>query len=268
MNYFKLTTTTQDVLDKIKEAEKQQRFSEHLDPIDYSNCEPVDETFCYIETGRKKIKQTLQNRLIVGPFSWFVNQFLLHTTIEGRQHLRGIPNAVLICNHVNKLDALVVRHALNGHRLKIMVGDFNNQKGKLGDYMRACGIMPFSMNRGAFNNFNKAVAYYLKHRTYILFFPERSEWWCYEKPRPYMDGAFHYAVKNGVPVIPFFITFTKTGKFDENGIEKRRFHLHILEPVYADASLSEHENMERLKEKSYAECQAQYEHFYHKKINE
>ena len=262
MNYFELITTTPDVLEKIKQAEKERRFWEHLDPIDYSNCYPVDENFAYIPTGTRLLKQKLQYSFLVRPFSLFVNIFLLKTTVTGRENLNHVKNAVVTCNHVNKLDALVVRYAMHNHDMKIMVGDFNNQKGKLGEYMRASGILPFSNNRKAFQNFNNALEYYLKNKTYVLFFPERSEWWCYEKPRPLMDGAFHYAVKNHVPVIPTFITFTKRKKRDENGIEMRQFHIHILNPIYPDENLSVHENILMMKEKNFAEWQKTYEKFY------
>lgn len=264
MNYFGLTTTTKDVLKKIEQAEKEERFSEHLDPIDYTNCYPVDKNFPYIPSGKLLIKQKLQCFFIVNPFSWLVNCFILKTKVTGYENIKNVKNAVITCNHVNKLDALVVRYAMRDHDMKIMVGDFNNQKGKLGDYMRAYGIMPFSTDRNALKNFNQAVSYYLKKKTYVLFFPERSEWWCYEKPRPLMDGAFHYAVKNNVPVIPTFITFTKTGKYDANGIETRKFHVNILKPIYPQRDLSDHKNIVKMKEQNSLEWKESYEEFYGK----
>ena len=82
-----------------------------------------------------------------------------------------------------------------------------------------------------------------------------------------MDGAFHYAVKNKVPVIPLFITFTKLGKKDKNGIEQRRFHVHILEPIYADSTLSNAENVKMMKEKNMQLWIQKYEEFYKKKYD-
>lgn len=268
MNYFSLTTTTPDVLDKIEEAEKAGKFNEHLDPIDYNNCYPVDEQFPYVPHGLVKLRYGVLNFFVVRPFKFIVNHQILKTKVYGRGHLGNIKNAVVTCNHVNKLDAVAAEYAVrNHHAFKTMVGDFNNQKGKLGDYMRAFGVLPFSPKPGALRAFNHAVEYYLRHKTYILFFPERAEWWCYEKPRPIMDGAFHYAVKNKVPVIPLFITFTKLGKKDINGIEQRRFHVHILEPIYADSTLSNAENVKMMKEKNMQLWIQKYEEFYKKKYD-
>jgi 1-acyl-sn-glycerol-3-phosphate acyltransferase len=266
MNYFSLTKTTPDVLQKIEESERKGIFSEHLDPIDYSNALPVDENFNYILKGHQRRKYTREDWLIVKPFSYIVNKHFLKTRVTGRKNIRGIKGAIVTCNHVNKLDALACMHALKGRKFKVTVADFNNQKGRLGDYMRAAGIMPFSSSMSAMRNFNKSLSYFLKKGTYILFFPERSEWWCYEKPRPYMDGAYHYAIVNKVPVIPIFITFNKTGKYYDNGIEKRQFIVNILEPIYPDFSLPKKENVEYMKKRNYELCKKKYEEFYGKKL--
>lgn len=266
MNYFSLSKTTPEVLDKIQKSEQDGTFSEHLDPIDYANCYPVDGNFKYICKGHQKRKYARVNFCIVKPYSYIVNKYILKTKVVGRRNLHGIKNAIVTCNHVNKLDAIAVMHALKGHKVRITVADFNNQKGKLGDYMRAAGIMPMCSNLSAMKNFNRSMNILLKKGNYVLFFPERSEWWCYEKPRPYMDGAYHYAIMNNVPVIPIFITFERTGKYYDNGIEKRKFIVNIMEPIYADPNLTKHENIAKMKAKNFEMCKNKYEEFYGKKL--
>lgn len=266
MNYFNLAKTTPDVLEKIEAAERKGLFSEHLDPIDYNNCNPVDENYHYIWNGRERCKYALLNFFIVRPYSWIVNQFILKTCVKGQENLRGLPAAVVTCNHVNKLDAVAVKHAFGGRKMKIMVADFNNQKGPLGDFMRTAGTMPFSAGLGVMRNFNKAVSHYLNHKTFMLFFPERAEWWCYEKPRPYMDGAYHYALSNKVPVVPVFITFKKLGRRDRNGIERRQFVVHIMEPIYPDWTKTKKENIQTMKEQNFELCKKKYEEFYGRKL--
>lgn len=266
MNYFDLCKTTPDVLEKIEAAEKKGLFSEHLDPIDYSNCNPVEEDYPFIFKGRERLKYFLLNFFVVRPYSFIVNRCILKTRVLGRENLRGLASAVVTCNHVNKLDAVAVKHAFRGRKMKITVADFNNQKGALGNFMRAAGTFPFSPNHGAMRSFNRAITHYLCHRTFVLFFPERAEWWCYEKPRPYMDGAYHYAFHNRVPVVPVFITFKKTGKFDKNGIEQRQFFVHILEPVYPDLTKTKRENIADMKERNFERCREKYEEFYGRKL--
>lgn len=277
MNYFKLAECTPEVLQAIKTAEEESRFHDHLDPIDYENCYPVTESFPYIPKGRLARKQRRQRLFPVAPFCFAVNHFTLKTKVYGRENLKGIDNAVVTCNHVNKLDAIAVRHAVlkkgffcricgkrtgkGPARFKVMVADFNNQKGKLGDYMRAFGILPFASNIGAVRSFSRAVREYLSSGSYILFFPEEAEWWCYEKPRPLKEGAFYYAVKNHVPVVPVFITFSKRRRS-----RLPRFHVHILKPVFARADLTDRENIVWMKEENYQRWVEKYEDFYGKQI--
>ena len=268
MNYFKLAYTTPEVIQKIEAAEAQGRYNEHLDPVDYDNALPVDESFAYVPEDMLKWKQGIQRRCLLAPFAWFVNRFVFRTKVydESGFEAVGQQGMIITCNHVNKLDSLVVKHALRkklkGREFKVMVADFNNQKGRLGEYMRAFGILPFPSKYSVLRRFNQAVSSYLSRGAYILFFPEQSEWWCYEKPRPLKDGAFYYAVKNNVAVLPLFITFTKGKKTDENGIARRRFHVHILKPIYPRVDLSQRDNIAWMREENARRWEEKYDVFY------
>lgn len=265
MNYYKLIETEPNILAKIKEAEKNGEYSVHLDPIDYSQCLPVTENFPYVPRIPLKILYWWRNFYCLKIFTWSIAKICFRTRIVGKKNLKKIKNGVITCNHINKYDGLVMHHTLGRRKLKIMTADFNNHKGFLGKMMRASGILPFSMKRECVKKFNEAISHYLSHNTNVLFFPEGSEWWCYEKPRPLMDGAFHYAVTNNKPILPCFITFTKNGKVFSNGIEQRNFTVHILEPIFPAENLTKSENIKRMKEKNFAAwCQC-YENWYGKK---
>lgn len=265
MNYYKLIGTEPEILEKIKEAEKKGEYSAHLDPIDYNHCLPVTEDFPYIPSKTLNLLYWWRHFYFLNMFTWSIAKICFRTRIVGKKNLKIIKNAVITCNHINKYDGLVIHHAMGRRKLKIMTADFNNHKGFLGKMMRASGILPFSMKSECVKKFNEAISHYLSHNTNVLFFPEGSEWWCYEKPRPLMDGAFHYAVTNQKPILPCFITFTKNGKVFSNGIQHRHFTVHILEPIFPDKKLSKSENIKMMKEKNFAAwCQC-YENWYGKK---
>ena len=88
----------------------------------------------------------------------------------------------------------------------------------------------------------------------------------YEKPRPYKRGAFYYAVKNNVPIIPTFITFTDLGKVDKNGNPRKKFHYHIMPAIYAPEGLQRKEKEEYLRNAAFEACKNKYEEFYGKKL--
>ena len=69
--------------------------------------------------------------------------------------------------------------------------------------------------------------------------------------------AFHFAVKNNVPVIPNFITFKENGKKDVNGIDLYDMTVNILKPIYPNPELSPKENIKYMmaeNERLWKEC--------------
>ena len=259
--------TRREVLEKIKICEQEKKFDEHVDPIDYDNCYPVDENFRYIKKGfKERLKNFFLYYFVVCPYTFYINKFVTKTRVVGRNNIRGIKKAIVICNHVYMFDCLVAKGSLH-HRLYITAASFNNQKGRMGDYMRAGGMMPIGEGLKALRNFDKAIETRLNQNSYVMFYPEASMWWHYEKPRPFKNGAFHYAVKYNVPVIPTFITYVNTGKVDEEGLEIKQFIYNILPPIYPKKELNNKENVQYLKETSFIQIKELYEKFYDEKLD-
>lgn len=262
-----MITSRKEVKENIKKCEAAGTYNEHVDPIDYDNAWPVDENFPYLHRPFKiKWQYFFDNLFIVRPFTNKINKKVFMVKVKGKENLKGIQNAILTCNHVDKFDCLVVKKNVRPHRLYITAGHFNNQKGRFGDYMRAGGLMPFGQNLKAMKNFNEAMEVLLNTNHYVLFYPEQAMWWHYEKPRPLKNGAFHYAVKLGKPIIPLFITFTKTGRLDEEQEDIPQLTLHILKPIYLQKQLTKDENIEYLKELNEKMWKETYESFYKRKL--
>lgn len=265
MDYSNLVYTTPDVIEKIRIAESEGRFSDHLDPISYDGILPVTEKFPYKPGFFRRGLYGFRKLYFLNHFIKKINRKYFNTKVLGSENVQNIKGAVFVCNHVNKFDALCVNYALPGRKLKIMVADFNNRPGFLGKMMRADGILPFKNSRENIKKFTEAVNYYLNHNTGVLFFPEGSEWWCYRKPRPMMDGAFHFAAVNNVPVVPVFITFEESGRV-RDGIDLPYFTVNILKPLYCDSSKTKSENTKMLKEKAMESWVNCYENFYNETL--
>ena len=252
--------TRQEVVSLINECEKNGQFDQHVDPIDWDNALPVDGSFNYL---RKGLKQFLQHTFIVKPFTNKVAKKDFLVEVKGKENLKGIKNAIVTCNHINKFDCLVAKYGLKGHKLRITAGHFNNQKGWFGEMMRVGGLMPLSPNFSAMKNFNDAMGHLLTRGTYVMFYPEQAMWWNYKKPRPFKNGAFHYAVKHNVPVIPLFITMEDRPELDEEtGFPKQKYTLHIMPAIYPNQNLPKAENVEYVKNANYNACKAKYEEVY------
>lgn len=255
--------TKDELIKTMEEYERQRRFNEHLASPEFGSLIPVDENYRYLHKGFiKGTKDVLVRIFIEKPFRFWWSHFFAHQKTIGREKLKGIKHAVVVSNHCNIFDCGANITAFKGHKLYPVAASFNNFTGLLGDIMRAGRMLPLGENTAAMKNFNKAIKDVLTEKGYILFYPEQAMWWYYKKPRPFMNGAFHYAVKHKVPIIPSFITFKDRKKVDKDGYHYQKFFVHILDPIYPDPNLNNKDNLERLKEKAYEAMTKCYEEFY------
>ncbi|MBO5327299.1 MAG: 1-acyl-sn-glycerol-3-phosphate acyltransferase [Clostridia bacterium] len=253
------------VLAAIEQYEREGAFDRHADPVDESIVIPVTPDFPYVpRTLTKRLRYFFSRRFIVYPFAKKVSEKMFCTVVKGKEHLQGIGAAILTCNHVDKFDCLVVQHACKPNRPFVVAAPFNNMRGSFGDHMRAGGMLPLGSDLATIRKFTAAVKHYLSRGKRILIYPEQAMWWHYEKPRPYKDGAFDLAARNGVPVVPCFITFRGTGVFDGNGIEQKHFTLHIMPPLYPKKELSFRENVAFLRDENMRMCKRKYKEVYGK----
>lgn len=260
--------TRREVLEKIAQCEKARDFHNHVDPVDFSMSLPVTEDFHYIKKGiKEKLKIFFQNLFVVKPYTLYQNKVVTKTKVIGRKNLRGIKSAIVTCNHVYMFDCLVAKYGLRGHKLFITGAEFNNRKGFLGEMMRAGGLLPLSSQFSVMKKFNQAIEHYLNTNNYILFYPEEAMWYMYEKPRPLRAGAFRYASKYNVPVIPMFITYRPSNKKDGEGLDIKYFTLNIMKPLYPDPELSDKDNAEILMAQNYELWKQKYEENYNKKLS-
>ncbi len=198
-------------------------------------------------------------RTVLFLFGRFLIWFAFGARVVGRKNLKAVKKtgAVSISNHFNYLDTLAVREAVGHFRSYHTMGPQNNKGGFGGWVMRNGGMLPLSADREAMRNFNAEVGRLLEGGKIVHFYPEQALWTNYQKPRPMKDGAFHYAVKHGVPVLPIFVTFRRTGRGHARGMR-----IHILPAVFADETLPRRERIAAMKERAEREWRECYEEAY------
>lgn len=259
-----------EVLEEIERCEAAGIFDRHVDPIPRELTLPVDANYRYVgsRTFWEGLKYRLQKVFGVWPAIWYENKFVLKTRYEGRENLHGLKAAVLTCNHVDKFDCLAVKYGARGHRTYVVAADFNNMKGALGELMRAGDMLPLNTEMRGKIQFSRAVERVLqKKKQFLLVYPETAMWWHYRKPRPYKDGAFSFAVKYGVPVVPQFITFRDMDKEETEGLPRQQFTVHIEKPIWPREDLSRRENIAYLRDEAFAACKRVYERVYGVKLS-
>ena len=227
------------------EHERARDFSAHIvPPCTGKSVLPVSDDYDYLAGG---FFRRLFSLIAVGLFR-FVGLFIgryCRLKVVGKKNLKGVKGAILTCNHVNDVDCVLIRRAVGRRKLKITVAEFNTRRGAFGALLRAAGTLPIGKTLPAMRHLNRAIAEFVKRDTLVLFYPEGSLWWCYEKPRPLIDGAFLSAARNGVPVVPAFFTFRTYG-VRRDGTPKKAFTLHIGEPIAPNPDAPLREEAKRL----------------------
>ena len=190
-------------------------------------------------------------------------KILFGLKIKGKENLKGLKHkgAIITCNHISLFDSFAVRYAV-GYDIMFLAAEFNNWKGKLGEISRHTGYLPVTNKIKCVRKLNEAIEFYLikKHKK-ILIYPEQSAWRNYPKPRPMKNGAFHYATKHNVPIIPLFITFRES-----NDEEVLYYTINILKPIYPNPLLTSKENIEYLRKANYNQNKQCYEYTYNTKL--
>ena len=108
----------------------------------------------------------------------------------------------------------------------------------------------------------KAVDTILQRGDCILIYPEQSMWWNYKKPKPLKDGAFKFAVRNDVPVLPIFITMEDSSIIQDDGFPVQKYTINIEKPIYPDKNLNKKQNINMMRDKNFEVWKNVYEDFY------
>ena len=144
----------------------------------------------------------------------------------------------------------------------IREGNYTNFPGFYGFLFRNADTLPLSSNRRTMVEFIKAVDVILQRGDCILIYPEQSMWWNYTKPKPLKIGAYKFAKRNNVPIIPIFITMRDSEIIGEDGFPVQEYYINIEKPIYPNKKLSEREDAEIMRQKNFDTWKKVYEDFY------
>ena len=128
--------------------------------------------------------------------------------------------------------------------------------------MRNCNTFPLSSNMKTMEKFIKSMDTVLKNGHFVLVYPEQSMWWNYRKPKPLKKGAFTFAARSNVPVLPCFITMEDSDIMGEDGFYVQEYTIHIGKPIYPDANKNRAQNVEMMRKKNFEVWKDIYEKTY------
>ena len=192
----------------------------------------------------------------------------LQMTVVGEENLKEIRGgAIITSNHFSIYENLAVKEVADRvpgkHRFYRVIKGLNYfQPGWIGFLMKNCDTLPLSKNLKTLRLFEAALEKLLADDALVLVYPEQAMWWNYRKPRPPKAGAYHYAAKFNVPIIPVFVTMEDTDALDEHNFPKQKYTIHIMPPMYPDPEKRVRENERAMQAQNYALCRAKYREVY------
>jgi lipopolysaccharide biosynthesis glycosyltransferase len=275
-NYLKALNAKRDqgrlaILDKIAEYERAGRFDEDVEN-DPPSKELLPEKADYY---RHSLIAKIKTRLAFSIAHSFVyrlikNNKLIIKEIRGLEHINSLTSgAIITCNHFHAFDSFAIQLAYEASSQSkrtlfriIREGNYTSFSGFYGFLMRHCNTLPLSSNSRTLRKFLEATNTHIKNGNFVLVYPEQSMWYNYRKPKPLKRGAFIFAAKNHVPVLPCFITMRDSEFTDDDGFPVQEYTINICPPIYPDKEKRYQENVDMLMKKNFATWKEVYEQEY------
>lgn len=190
------------------------------------------------------------------------------TKISGLDKIKGIrTGAIVTSNHFSPIDNTVVRfgmHKAGKWRMPVVGQEANLAMPALfGFMMRYADVIPISNDCHYMkNDFERIIGDEIARKNYVLIYPEQEMWFNYRKPRPGKRGPYYYAALFDVPIISCFVEILDKDNLQTPNFVEVGYHLHILDPIFPDPSLSVRENSIRMCEQDYRQKSEAYERIY------
>ena len=195
------------------------------------------------------------------------------TLMVGMENIRGLRGgAIVTSNHFDPLECTIIhemgRRNHKGHIFGVSQATNFAMPGFLGFILKYYDMIPVSADQGYMTtHFEPLLKKALDKKKYVLIYSEQELWWHYRKPRPPKRGAYHYAAKFGVPVIPCFVEMREQEQRGKDGFRKLKYVLHIMEPIWPDPLLSLKDNSIKMMRRDYELKKAAYEKAYGKPLD-
>ena len=241
---------------------------ENTDDDVVHNWEPLKKTI----DSKFKYEHTNVFYLFFSRLLWWIamivltplNYVLFGAKIENKKNLKKINGgAVIVSNHVHMMDmTMILTRVAFPHKFYILADKSSFQIPLVRRLVGPLGAIPIADTldgkRACFAYIDKL----LKNKKKVVFFSEGSMWPYYNKLRPFKDGAFKFAYKNDVPIVPLCVTFREPKGIYKLYKRKPLITISVLEAIYPDKSLNELECRNNLKTSTFEKMRSKINEFY------
>lgn len=173
--------------------------------------------------------------IIAYPILLVFDKIMYQFHIEGIENIWKVEGGrITVSNHVHPMDC-TMNAILNGPRkLFFPTLKSNFQIPVVKTLIRLLHAIPIPTNKQGKEKFKETINELLKKGETVHFYPEAALRPYCTKLRNFKNGAFHFAVENGVPIIPIVYTYKPVTGIRKIIRRKPFIQATILEPVYPE----------------------------------
>ncbi len=209
----------------------------------------LDSNYKYIND--EKIFSFFSNLLYYGlafPVLTVLNKIVYDLKIEGKENIKNLKTgAISVSNHVLILDCSMIGLAFGLKKVYFTTREGSFKIPFVRKLIKLLRAVPIPTKLKDEEYFIKGINKALQDGKIIHFYPEKALWPYYEKIRNFKNGAFNFAIKNDVPVIPIVIKFRNPKGIRKIFKNKKDVTLKILEPIKFEVKDNKKESIEDLK---------------------
>lgn len=201
----------------------------------------IDENYEYVpKSSIFQFFSDLLYYLIAYPILYVLTKVIYDLKIEGKENLENIETgAISISNHVLILDCAMVGLALKDKRVFYTTQEDSFKIPFIRKLIRLLRAIPIPVENKNKPHFINALHDILYNKNIVHFYPEAALWPYYIKIRNFKTGAFRFAIRNNVPIIPMVFTFREPKGFRKLFKRKKDVTLKILEPIKYEKSVTD-----------------------------
>lgn len=270
-----VTPGREQAIENIRKAAQEGRFNDKTEPFDpqMSPEELKAAILRYVDRlGSPSFKlKNLAARTIVDIWRRKWSDGI--NSVVGMEKLDSVKGGAFITsNHFNPFDNGVLRRmtldAGRGRLWAVSQGGNFVMPGLNGFVLRNIDVIPLIGEPSYMNGpFHEQMQRRLDEGKFILIYPEQEMWFNYRKPRPGKRGAFLFAARYNVPVVPCFVEMQDLPQTVSEGFRDVRLVVHILDPLWPDPGKTERQNSFDLCQADYRAKVEAYENIYGKKLD-
>lgn len=242
MDKEKLKARLQHRKDAIDKAPDKEHVVKMWTPINIK----VDENYKFIPDNKIAIALSNGLKSFAMPVLKGLDKVVFDLEVLGKENIAPLEGKgyITVCNHVNILDCSMIATAIGRKDMTFTAIKENFEIPFVRLFVKGLGAIPIPRTLKAMQKFTEAISQLLKENHIVHFYPEGVLFPYYNGIRGFHKGAFSYASKNDVPIVPMIITYHKPkSKLRGKPVAK----IHIMPPVYPNTELEKRSQINDLR---------------------